>query len=178
MSTWWSDHPDLEGVARRGRRELIEEDAAAEGDTEQLRKRRRSLVDLCFEWMSRGDHVTIGVGTQQFDGQLVVAVNDLLVLRTEDIEVAASTHAVGFVRNNHRAAFDGTSGERGFGSFRAYLGTAEIEQLPLRLVGQGFDVTGVIDASTDDHWLVIDRNRVEWALTRRAIDYCLTTIGG
>ena len=177
MGTWWSDHPDLEGVARRGRRELIEEDAAAEGDTEQLRKRRRSIVDLCFEWMSRGDHVTIGIGDQRFEGRLVAAVNDLLVLRTNDVEVAAGVPAVDFVRNNRRAAFDGTSGERNVSSFRAYLGAAELDQRPVRLVGRGFDVTGVIGASTDDHWLVIDRNGAEWALAGRGTAYCLIPIG-
>ncbi len=176
MSTWWSDHPDLEGVARRSRRELIEEEAVAESDTEQLRKRRRTLADVCFEWMSRGDRVTIGVGAHQFEGQLVAAVNDLLVLRSKDLEVAASTSAINFARCDQRGAFDGTTGERSVSSFRAYLGVAEVDQLPVRLVGRGFGLTGVIDASTDDHWLVIDRNGVEWALPHRAIGHCVTTI--
>jgi hypothetical protein len=176
MGTWWSDHPDLEGVARRGRRELIEEDAAAEGDTEQLRKRRRSLVDLCFEWMSRGDHVTIGVGGHEFEGRLVAAVNDLLVMRTKDVEIAAIVTAVNFTRCDRRRVYDGTSGERSVSSFRAYLGAAEIDQRSLRLVGRSFDVTGVIDASTDDHWLLIDRNGVEWALSKQATEYCMRPI--
>lgn len=178
MSAWWSDHPDLEGVARRGRRELLEEDSAAEFDTEQLRKRRRRLVDLCFEWMSRGDRITIGVGDDHFEGRLVAAVNDLLLLRTNDIEIAAVTDAVAFARSDGRAKSGGTSGTRSFGSFRAYLGAAEIDRIPVRLVGQGFDVTGIIDASTDDHWLVVDHQGVEWALTDRAIWYCTTPIGG
>ena len=176
MGTWWSEHPDLAGVARRSRRDLIEEDASAETDTEQLRKRRRSLIDLCFEWMSRGDRVTIGVGEDRFEGQLVAAVNDLLLLRTSEVEVAVNLRAVGFARCDQRAAFDGTSGERSVASFRAYLGVAEIDQLPARFVGHGFDVTGIIDASTDDHWLVIDHNGVEWALAQAAIGYCLQTI--
>ena len=81
MGTWWSEHPDLEGVARRGRAELEEEAAEAEADTELLRQRRRSLIDVCFEWMSRGDLVTVAVGGSQFEGQLTAAVNDLLVNR-------------------------------------------------------------------------------------------------
>lgn len=176
MGTWWSEHPDLDGVARRGRRKLIDEGAAGETDTEQLRKRRRSLIDLCFEWMSRGDQVTIGVGAQQFDGRLVAAVGDLLVLRTKDIEVAIRLPAVGFVRCNQRAVFAGTSGERSVGSFRAYLGVAEIDGIPVRLVGQGYDITGIIDASTDDHWLIVDRNGAEWALPRQTAEYCVRPI--
>ena len=172
MGTWWLEHPDLDGVARRGRRELTDDAAEGETDTEQLRKRRRSLVDLCFEWMSRGDHVTIGISGRQFEGRLVAAVNDLLLLQTNDVEVAVSIPSVSFVRSNRQAALDGTSGERRVSSFRAYLGAAEIDRFPVRLVGEGFDVTGIVDASTDDHWLVIDDQGVKWALTRSSVHYC------
>ena len=145
MGTWWSDHPDLEGLARRGRNDLSADEATAEADTEQLRKRRRSLVDLCFEWMGRGDRVTLGVFDTQFDGHLVAAADSA-----------------------------GSSGERSVGSFRAYLGAAEVDQRRVRLVGRAFDVTGVIDASTDDHWLVIDEAGTSWALPSHAVGYCLT----
>ena len=93
-------------------------------------------------------------------------------------EAAISVSAVSFARCDRRGVFAGTTGERSVGSFRAYLGTAEIDQLPVRLIGQGFDVNGIIDASTEDHWLVIDSNGVEWALSRPAVEYCLRPIGG
>lgn len=178
MGTWWSEHPDLDGLARRGRGELTEEAAAGEADTEQLRKRRRSLVDLCFEWMSRGDQVSIGIGDHQFEGRIVAAVNDLVVLHTGEVEIAASVDAIDFVRSNRPATHPGTSGERAVSSFRAYLGAAEIDRSPVHLVGSGFDVEGIIDASTVDHWLVIDQNGVQWALSRHAIGYCVSLIEG
>lgn len=175
MGTWWADHPDLESLARRGRREYTEELAAAEHDTELLRKRRRSFTDVCFEWMSRGDEVTVAVGGTQFEGQLIAVVNDLAILRTRTIEVGINLDAVVFVRSDKQAAMTGSSGERSVSSFRALLGKFEIEGTPLRLVGRGksFEVAGIIDASTDDHILLRDRQGLEWALPRSSIAYAL-----
>ncbi len=175
MGTWWSEHPDLESLARRARLEYTEEVASAERDTELLRKRRRSLTDVCFEWMSRGDEITISFGETHFEGQLVATVNDLAILRTRTIELGANLGAVDFVRSNRRSAFPGTSGARSVSSFRALLGRFEVEAAPVRLVGRNtsFDIAGVIDASTEDHILVLDGQGLEWALPRSAIAYVL-----
>jgi hypothetical protein len=175
VGTWWSDHPDLEGVARRGRTELEEETVSAEQDTELLRKRRRSLGDICFEWMSRGDLVAVAVAGTQFEGQLVAAVNDLIVLRTKTIDLSINTGAVNFIRSNRRSVYPASTGARDVSSFRAQLGRYEVEATPVRLVGNSGspDVTGVIEASTDDHLLVRDTQRVEWALPRAQVAYAL-----
>jgi hypothetical protein len=179
MGTWWSEHPDLESLARRGRREYTEELAAAERDTEQLRKRRRSLPDICFEWMSRGDLVTVAVADSQFEGELVAVVNDLVVVRTRTVDVGVNLDVVDFVRSNRRGAHVGTSGERSVSSFRALLGRFEIEQQPVRLVGarKVFDLTGIITASTEDHVLVADNSGTEWALPRSRIAYVIGSTG-
>ena len=52
---------------------------------------------------------------------------------------------------------------------------AEIEQSRLRLVGRdrAFEVTGVIDASTDDHILVRDGQGVDWALPRHQVAFAI-----
>lgn len=175
MGTWWSEHPDLESLARRGRREYEDDVAAAEHDTELLRKRRRSLRDVCFEWMSRGDLVSIATAGNHFEGHLVAVVNDLAILRTRTIEIAVKLSTVDYVRSNRRAAFAGTSGERSVSSFRALLGRFEIEGTPVRLVGMDmtFDVTGTIDASTDDHILMRDAQNLEWVLPRVRIAYAI-----
>lgn len=175
MGTWWADHPDLESLARKARREYTEELAAAEHDSELLRLRRRSLTDVCFEWMSRGDEVTVAVGETHFEGRLVAVVNDLAILRTKTIEVGINLDAVAFVRSNKQAVSGGTSGERSVSSFGALLGKFEIEGNPLRLVGTGrsFDVTGVINASTDDHVMLHDNLGSEWVLPRLSIAYVL-----
>ncbi len=171
MGSWWSEHPDLAGVARRGRSEFTEEAAAAERDAELLRKRRRTLGDVCFEWMSRGDLVTFAVGTNHFEGHLAATVNDLVIVRTKTMEVAINVSLVTFARSDKQQVFAGTTGERSVSSFRAQLGRYEVEATPVRLVDadNGFDLVGVIEASTDDHVLVRDEQGHEWALPRNRI---------
>lgn len=175
MSSWWSDHPDLETVARRGRKELQQETLSAERDNELLRKRRRQLVDVCYEWMNRGDLVTVSAGGQEFEGRLVAVVNDLLVVATKTYEVVFNLATVDFARSDRQAAFSGSSGDRTVGSFRAALGRAEVDQNPIRLVGTAgvFDVTGVIDASTEDHVLMRDGQGIEWALPRSRMAFAV-----
>jgi hypothetical protein len=171
MGSWWSEHPDLEGIARRGRSEMVDEAQAAEQDAELLRRRRRSLIDVCFEWMSRGDLVTISVAGHQFEGRLAAAVNDLLIMTTNTLEVAVNAGMVSYARSDRPAAFEGTTGDRTVSSFRAELGRYEVERAPVRLVGldQAFDVTAIIEASTDDHLLVRDRQNLEWVLPRSRV---------
>jgi len=171
VSSWWSDHPDLEGVARLGRSELTEETVAAEQDAELLRKRRRSLGDVCFEWMSRGDLVAIAVGSTQFEGRLTAAVNDLVVIDTKTLLVAINTELIGFARSDKNGAFEGTTGDRSVSSFRAQLGRYEIDATPVRLISAGglFDFVAIIEASTDDHVMVRDKNSLEWIVPRAEI---------
>lgn len=168
MSPWWSDHPDLESLARRGRGELQHESIAAEEDAEVLRQRRRTLTDLCFEWMSRGDLVTVAAAGHQFKGQLIAVVNDLLVIAAGTLEVIVRLDNLQFARSDRRAHFEGTTGDRTVSSFRAALGRSEIDQSTVRLVGvsDAFDVTGIIEASTDDHFLVKTSQGLTWALPR------------
>ncbi len=171
MGSWWSEHPDLEGVAARGRREFEEEAAAAEHDTELLRQRRRSLIDVCYEWMARGDLVTVAAAGHRFEGHLTPAVNDLVVVATKTQNVAANVNALHFARSDRVGTGPGSTGDRAVSSFRAHLGTYEVEGSPARLVGAdgAFDVVGVIEASTEDHVLLRDAQGAKWALPRGLI---------
>lgn len=175
MGSWWAEHPDLQGLARRGRSELQEEAVAAEHDAELLRKRRRSLTDVGYEWMSRGDLVTIAAGGHQFEGHLIAAVNDLLVLATKTLEIAFNTANLQFARSDRSADRSGTAGERTVSSFRAALGRSEVEGGMIRLVGvaKSFDVNGIIEASTDDHVLLRDAQGVKWVLPRGQVAFAV-----
>lgn len=175
MGSWWSDHPDLEGVARRGRGELHEESVAAERDAELLRKRRRDLIAVCHEWMSRGDLVTVAAAGHHFEGNLEAAVNDLLIITTKTLTVAVNVARVQFARSDRRAEFEGTTGDRTVSSFRAELGRHEVEGNRVRLVGSGggFDLTGIIEASTDDHVLMRDGQGLEWVLPRNQLAFAI-----
>jgi len=155
---------------------MSEEAIAAERDTELLRKRRRSLADVCFEWMSRGDLVTVAIGNNQFEGQLTTAVNDLVVISTKTLEVAINTSLIGFVRCDQRSVFAGTTGNRTVSSFRAQLGRYEVDATAVRLVGasSAFDLIGMIEASTDDHVVARDTQGLEWVLPRTEIAYVIS----
>jgi len=176
MTSWWSDHPDLEGVARRGRGEIRHEAEEVEHDAEHLRRRQRSVIDVCFEWMSRGDLVTIGVGDAEYQGRLEVAINDLVVLATSTLRVAIDTAAIRFARSDRPNAFEGTSGDRSVASFQAFLGSYEVDRQPVRLrdAAGSFDVTGIIQATTQDHVNLQGPEDKEWILTRRSIACALT----
>ncbi|MEA2002243.1 MAG: hypothetical protein U9N84_10230 [Actinomycetota bacterium] len=180
MSTWWSEHPDLGSTARRGRRELEEEAVDAERDAELLRKRRRTLTDVCFEWMSRGDLVTISTAGHEFEGRLVLVINDLAVIATRTLEAAVNIGMIRFVRSDRTAVFEGTTGKRTVSSFRAELGRYEVEALPARFIGdtESFDLKGVIEASSDDHVLVRDVHRTQWAVARSKIACVITDADG
>jgi hypothetical protein len=171
--SWWGGHPDLAGVARRGRQELVADATESEHDAEQLRKRRRQMVDVCFEWMSRGDLVGIAAGAHTFTGKLVAAVNDLVTIQTETVRVAFNLDAIRFVRRDRVAAFPGSSGERSVGSFRAELGSHAVAARAVRLVGTGggLEIDAVIDVVAEDHIVVTDTRGSRWMLPIRDVAF-------
>lgn len=127
--------------------------AAWEGDAERLRHKRRTLVDVLWEAMQRGDRVTVSCHGHSFAGKLAAARGDLAVLATVDAEVAINLAAVDhvtFVRDG-----DGVTGDRSYGSFRAYLGMLEVEGPPVRLLGGDVDLAGRVDAVAADHVVVL-----------------------
>jgi hypothetical protein len=171
VTSWWSDHPDLEGVARHGRGELRQEAEEVESDAEHLRRRGRSLVDVCFEWMCRGDLVTIGVGDVEYQGRLEAAINDLVVVTTPGLRVAVAAAAIRFVRSDRPGAGEGTTGDRSITSFQALLGSYEVERRPVRVhdAAGSFDVSGIVLATTPDHVNLQSPGGQEWILARGAI---------
>ena len=97
-------------------------------------------------------------------GKIITAVRPA----TKTTDAAMNLELVDFVRSDRKSEFAGSSGDRTAGSFRAALGRAEVEQKLIRVVGEAgvFDVTGVIDASTDDHIVMRDPQGHEWLLPR------------
>ena len=120
--------------------------------------------------------MTVAVGDVRHEGRLTAAVNDLIVIQGQTSETSLNLAAVTFVRSDRRAEFEGTSGERSASSFRAQLGRHEVDGTPVRLQGQGLDVTGVITASTDDHVLVRDSIGAEWGIPWSEISCAVSPI--
>lgn len=143
---------DLADVARSGAREWQLEMAAWETDAETLRLRRRSLVNVLWEGMQRGDRATLTAGGHSFTGTLEAARGDLAILTTPELMVAVNLVRLDAVHLERTAG--GVSGDRTFGSLRAYLGMLEVEGLEVRILGRGVDVRGRIVVVAEDHVLV------------------------
>ena len=164
-----SDAPfdDLADVARRGAREWEREMAVGEADAEQLRMRGRSLTDVLWEAMQRGDIVTLILGERELTGRLLGARNDLAVVALSDGVAAVNLSSVDAARLGRGG--EGTSGDRTYGSFRAYLGMLEVEGRPVVVLGRGVEVRGTVVAVAPDHLLVRATSDVNWALPLRAV---------
>jgi hypothetical protein len=158
---------DLDDVARSGAREWQRDMEAWESDAEQLRLRQRALVDALWEAMQRGDLVTITLGEHVFAGTLTAARGDLAMLATEHLAIALNVGAVDAVRFERGAG--GVSGDRTYGSLRAYAGMLEVESPLVRILGDRVDVRGRIVVVAEDHLLVDGAAGGRWAVAWDAV---------
>lgn len=170
---------DLADVGRSGAREWERDMAAWETDAEMLRLRKRSLSAVLWEAMQRGDAVTVTVGGHTFSGPLVAARGDLAMITVGDSPVAVNVAAVDAVAME-RTGSAGVTGDRTYGSFRAYLGMIEVEATVVRIVGTRIDVRGQIQIVGTDHVLVTSTPaagsaRTEWAIPVPSIGAVITT---
>lgn len=158
---------DLADVARAGAREWQRDMAAWESDAEVLRLRQRRMVNALWEAMQRGDHITVTLGEHVFAGRLVAARGDLAVLATQSVRMALNVGAIDAVRFERGGA--GTTGDRTYGSLRAFAGMLEVERTPVRLIGTHLDVRGRVNVVADDHVLVVGERGGEWAVAWKAV---------
>jgi hypothetical protein len=157
---------DLADVSRSGAREWERETATWEADAETLRLRRRSLTKVLWEAMQRGDQVTIAAFGHTFSGSLTAVRKDLAMLVNADTHIAVR---LGSVDSAHLTpGRGGETGDRTFGSFRAYLGMLEVEGTVVRLVGRDVDVRGRIEVVAEDHVLVAAMDG-RWAVAMPSI---------
>ncbi len=110
------------------------------------------MVNVLWEAMQRGDRVSLTVGEHVFAGDLLAARGDLVIVEVGDASVAVNVAAIDIVSLQRHGG--GTSGDRTYGSLRAYLGMLEVEGTPARFVGDRFDIRGRIVAVAADHVLV------------------------
>ncbi len=143
---------ELADIARSGAREWERDMAAWEADAEQLRLRQRSLVDALWEAMQRGDHVTVTLGRHVFAGTLAAARGDLVLLDSQDVRMALNAAAIDLVHFD--PGKQGTTGDRTFGSLRAYAGMLEVEGTVVRVIGDRVDVRGRVLVVAADHILL------------------------
>lgn len=158
---------DLADVARAGARQWYHEMAAWESAAELLRLRQRHLGNVLWEAMQRGDEVTVTAGRHTLTGFLSAARGDLAILDMPDVMAALHVPALDAVHVEKGGV--GVSGDRSYGSLRAFLGMLEVEAASVRIVGRDLDVTGRLTAVADDHVLVIPPGGGETAVAIAAI---------
>ncbi len=163
----------LADVARTGAREWQQEMAAWEGDAELLRLRQRSVGNVLWEAMQRGDRVTATVGRHTFTGTLTAARGDLAVLETPDLMVALHVTALDAVHLERIGG--GVTGDRTYGSLQAYLGMLEVEAAQVRIVGRDLDVGGRVIVAAGDHVLLAPAAGGETAVAIAAIGAVVTS---
>jgi len=143
---------ELADVARSGAREWQLEMAAWETDAEVLRLRRRTMVNVLWESMQRGDRVTLTLGEHSFTGTLAAALADFALLTTPELDVAVNLGNLGAIHIER--ASGGVVGDRTFGSLRAFLGMLEVDGREVRVLGREIDVQGRVQVVADDHLLL------------------------
>jgi len=166
---------ELADVARAGAREWQREMAVWESDAEMLRLRQRSIANLLWEAMQRGDRVTVTAGSHTLTGTLAAVRGDLALLETPDLVAALNIAAVDTVQLER--AVGGATGDRTYGSLRAYLGMLEVEQAQVRVIGRDVDVTGRMVVVAGDHMLLVSPGGAETAITITAIAAVMTAGG-
>lgn len=71
---------DLADVARSGRRVWLDETRSTEQSVDAERRRARSMVDVCGEWMMAGHRLHAAWGTREVVGRIVAALRDVVVV--------------------------------------------------------------------------------------------------
>ena len=167
---------DLAAVSRRGARAFDSEMADAEQEAERFRLRGRTMVDVLWEAMNRGDSVSLVMGDRTLAGGLVAVRNDLAVVQQPDALAAVRVGAIEAVRLD--AGGEGVAGDRTYGSLASYLRMVMLDRLVVTVLGHRFEVAGVIEAVTPDHILVAATPRAEWVVTLRSLQAVVRSLPG
>jgi len=135
--------------------------------------RARSLENVAFELLSRGDAVAVTIGGAPLQGTVIHAKGDLMALQTphgDRIDVHLGAHLA--IHVLERSTAGGRSRDRhGAESFVARLRELELEATPVVLTTPpaGGSVIGVIEAVTSDHVMLNDPESGTWYLPLAAI---------
>ena len=157
---------DLAAVSRRGAREFDSEMADAEAEAERYRLRSRTVVDAMWEAMNRGDSVFLVMGDRTLTGALVAVRNDLALLQQPEALAAVRIGGVDALRMD--PGDEGVAGDRTHGSLASYLRMLMLDRVMVTVLGDRFEVTGVVEAVTPDHILMVAAP-AQWVVPIRSL---------
>jgi hypothetical protein len=158
------DHHLRQSVGGEFRRQAEEDEYAARKGA----LRRRTLDQVAYELLGRGDTVAILAGERRFRGVVAHANRDLLTLVTSPgDQVHVNLGGPVAIHVVERAATGGKGRDR-FGpeSFLARMREIELSELTVEIVSPptGGPVTGRIEAAASDHLMVIGEDDTTWYL--------------
>jgi len=159
---------DSDDALNRAEREARRDQMAGEVEAEKLRLASRSLTDLVWEAMHRGDAVRLSWQGGEAHGVPLAAIGDLVVFATDDGVRAVNMKVVGTVEIAERGVDRGSAGDRTVGSFVAWCRMAEGREVEVDLVG-GRRIEGRLEVTATDHLLVRGRGGFETGLARSQV---------
>ena len=151
---------------------------ASEREAAQLAMRTRSLADVAFEAMSRGDTLAVAAGGKTFTGRVGYAAGDLMTLETGlgriDVNLAGpvAIQVVERARSGGRARAEGPGGFRG--RLLEHEGAREVEVWATGLAGP---LRGKVKVAARDHVVFEDREGREWFLPLPTVGYVARLAG-
>lgn len=151
---------------------------ASEREAAQLSMRSRSLADVAFDAMSRGDTLAVTAGGKTFTGRVDYAAGDLMTLETSLGRIDVNLAGPVAIQVVERARSGGRARTAGPGSFRGRLleheGAREVEVWAAVLAGP---LRGKVRVAARDHVVFEDREGREWVLPLAAVGYVARLAG-
>lgn len=145
----------------------------SEREAAQLAMRTRSLEDVAFDAMTRGDLIAVTVGPRTFTGQVAYSAGDLMTLEAGGTLVDFNLGGPISIRLVERARSGGLSRREGPGSFRGrlleYEGLGRTAELGSVLFSE--PLRGTVKVAARDHVLFQDRAGQEWAVPLAMVSY-------
>lgn len=139
----------------------------------QLAMRSRTLADVTFEAMSRGDQIAAGVGNRMFTGRVAYSAGDLMTLEVGGGTVDFNLQGPMRLRLVETARSGGGSRRDGPGSFRGRLLELETERGDVEvgspLLPDG--LRGTLQVTAQDHLVCRDAAGAEWFVPLNWIGY-------
>ncbi len=135
--------------------------------------RTRSLADVVFEAMARGDLIAITVGARTFSGQVTYASGDLVSIDGGGAPVDVNLEGPIAVRLVEKGRSGGMGRREGPGSFRGRLLEYEDRRSTVELGSILFaePLRGTLKVAAQDHVLFEDQAGQEWAIPLAWVGY-------
>lgn len=171
----WMFDPSLAAMNRRLQQEIREEAQEVESIVEESELRERMMNDVAREARNRGDFVAVSTAMRAFNGQIVYSGRDFVTVKTESFEVDVNLAAIAYLRVLEKGRRGGAAIGDGPGTFEMRLVERKSPALRVEIGYRMLEQTviGHIKVVGQDHVIVVDDQKAEWAIPLPAIAYVM-----